>query len=130
MNQAFADSLLGQWHPSLRKRIASGTAVIGVIGLGYVGLPLAHALHGGGLPIIGFDVDQRKIDCIDRKENYLKHLGDDMISTLSESKKFSATTSFDRLVECDVSHHLCPDTTRQSPGARSLLHHRYSEANR
>lgn len=101
MNQA-THSQVGPVASELEERITSGTAVIGVIGLGYVGLPLAHALHSGGLPIIGFDVDQRKIDCIDHKENYLKHLGDDMISTLSESEKFSATTSFDRLGECDV----------------------------
>lgn len=101
MNQA-THSQVGQVASDLEERITSGRAVIGVIGLGYVGLPLAHALHGGGLSIIGFDVDQKKIDCIDSKENYLKHLGDDMISTLSESDKFSATTSFDRLDECDV----------------------------
>ena len=46
----------------LRERIETGKATVGVIGLGYVGLPLAHALHVGGLPIIGFDVDQNKID--------------------------------------------------------------------
>ena len=67
MNQA-SQTVVGPVASELEERIASGTAVIGVIGLGYVGLPLAHALHGGGLPIIGFDVDQRKIDCIDRKE--------------------------------------------------------------
>ena len=86
----------------LRERIETGKATVGVIGLGYVGLPLAHALHVGGLPIIGFDVDQNKIDCIDRKENYLKHLGDEMINTLAESDTFSATTSFERLGECDI----------------------------
>ena len=86
----------------LRERIETGKAVIGVIGLGYVGLPLAHALHEGGLPIIGFDVDKTKIDCIESKENYLKHLGDEMIVSLSESESFAATTAFDRLGECDV----------------------------
>jgi UDP-N-acetyl-D-glucosamine dehydrogenase len=86
----------------LERRIESNAATIGVIGLGYVGLPLAHALHKGGLPIIGFDVDERKIDCIDRKENYLKHLGDEMVVSLSDSDSFSATTSFERLGECDV----------------------------
>jgi UDP-N-acetyl-D-mannosaminuronate dehydrogenase len=62
----------------LRELIKTDRATVGVIGLGYVGLPLAAALHGGGLPVLGFDIDQRKIDCIARKENYLKHLGDDM----------------------------------------------------
>ncbi len=93
-----ADSAAGV----LERRIESNIATIGVIGLGYVGLPLAHTLHRGGLPVIGFDVDERKIDCIDRKENYLKHLGDDMVVSLSESDSFAATTSFERLGECDV----------------------------
>lgn len=93
---------MGNLASELSALIANDTAVIGVIGLGYVGLPLAHALHQGGLPIIGFDVDEAKIECISRKENYLKHLGDEMIESLSQSERFAATTSFDRLGECDV----------------------------
>jgi UDP-N-acetyl-D-glucosamine dehydrogenase len=86
----------------LRELIKTDRATVGVIGLGYVGLPLAAALHGGGLPVLGFDIDQRKIDCIARKENYLKHLGDDMIRSLAESDRFEATTDFSRLGEADV----------------------------
>ena len=82
--------------------LESNTAVVGVVGLGYVGLPLAHALHQGGLSIIGIDVDEEKVACIDRNENYLKHLGDEMVNTLSKSDRFSATTSFDQLADCDV----------------------------
>ena len=86
----------------LASRIDQGTAVVGVIGLGYVGLPLAHALHRGGMPVVGFDVDQRKIDAIAGRENYLKHLGDEMVTDLADSDRFSATTDFGRLGECDV----------------------------
>ena len=82
--------------------LENNTALVGVVGLGYVGLPLAHALHQGGLPVIGFDVDEHKIDCIEREENYLKHLGDEMIHALSKSDRFSATTSFDQLADCHV----------------------------
>ena len=46
----------------LHSKIENNTARVGVIGLGYVGLPLAHALHRGGLPVIGFDVDRKKIE--------------------------------------------------------------------
>jgi len=87
---------------SLQQRIADNSAVVGVIGLGYVGLPLAHALHRGGMRAIGFDVDERKIEAIASKQNYLRHLGDGMIEDLSDSDRFDATTSFDRLGECDV----------------------------
>lgn len=86
----------------LASKIETGTAVVGVIGLGYVGLPLAHALHRGGMPVVGFDVDQRKIDAIASRENYLKHLGDEMVTDLADSDRFSATTDFARLGECDV----------------------------
>ena len=86
----------------LAERIDQGTAVTGVIGLGYVGLPLAHALHRGGLPVIGFDVDRNKIEQIERGENYLNHLGTELVTDLQGSDRFSATTDFDRLAECDV----------------------------
>lgn len=85
----------------LRERLATGRAVVGVIGLGYVGLPLAHALHEGGLPVLGFDVDPAKIVALEKGENYLKHLGDDMTATLSKSDRFTATDDFARLGECD-----------------------------
>ncbi|MFM1822523.1 MAG: hypothetical protein RI967_789, partial [Planctomycetota bacterium] len=86
----------------LLARIEGCTAKVGVIGLGYVGLPLAHALHQGGLPVLGFDIDQRKIDAIAAGQNYLQHLGDDLITTLRDSARFEATTDFGRLGEADV----------------------------
>ncbi|MBC04293.1 MAG: UDP-N-acetyl-D-glucosamine dehydrogenase [Phycisphaerae bacterium] len=86
----------------LRTRIENDTARVGVIGLGYVGLPLAHALHRGGLAVIGFDVDRSKIESIEAKENYLRHLGDSMIEDLASSDRFEATDDFGRLGECDV----------------------------
>lgn len=89
-------------YTDLASKIATNTATVGVIGLGYVGLPLAHALHRGGLRGIGFDVDQSKIDAIAAKENYLRHLGDEMVVDLSESDRFEATTDFSKLGECDV----------------------------
>ena len=86
----------------LKERIATNKAVVGVIGLGYVGLPLAHALHEGGLPVLGFDIDPRKIEALDKGENYLKHLGAEMTTTLSRSDRFKATTDFSRLGEADA----------------------------
>ena len=55
----------------LKERIDSRHALVGIIGLGYVGLPLAHALHAGGLRILGFDSDPRKIESLAKGENYL-----------------------------------------------------------
>jgi UDP-N-acetyl-D-glucosamine dehydrogenase len=86
----------------LRGKIASREAVVGVIGLGYVGLPLAHTLHVGGLPILGFDIDPAKIEALAAGTNYLKHLGDEMTTDLSRSARFRATTDFERLGEADA----------------------------
>ena len=86
----------------LKRRIQSGEALVGIIGLGYVGLPLAHALHEGGLPILGFDIDESKIVALKEGRNYLKHLGPELIQSLSKSKRFSSTTDFSRLGEVDV----------------------------
>jgi len=102
----------------VKDRISANQAVVGIIGLGYVGLPLAHALHTGGLPVLGFDIDQSKIDALGAGRNYLIHLGDGMTKELAASKRFSATADFSRLGECDVvivcvptplGHHQEPD---------------------
>jgi UDP-N-acetyl-D-glucosamine dehydrogenase len=87
---------------SLKARLQSASALVGVIGLGYVGLPLAHALHHGGLRLLGFDVDASKIESIRQGRNYLKHFGDAMARDLGSSKRFAATNDFSRLGEPDV----------------------------
>lgn len=86
----------------LRQKIQSKTAVVGIVGLGYVGLPLADALHTGGLRVLGFDVDPSKIQNLEKGVNYLKHLGADMTERLSASDRFNATVDFDRLDEPDI----------------------------
>ncbi len=86
----------------LRRRIASNEALVGVIGLGYVGLPLAHAFHEGGLRVLGFDTDRAKIEALSEGRNYLTHLGHELTGALSRSPRFSATGEFDRLGECDA----------------------------
>lgn len=86
----------------LEQKIADRSVVIGIIGLGYVGLPLAFALHVGGAHIIGFDVDPAKVTAFAVKRNYLKHLGDEMFTELAESERFAVTTDFARLHEPDT----------------------------
>jgi UDP-N-acetyl-D-glucosamine dehydrogenase len=93
---------LNKTASELLSRIERCEAKIGVIGLGYVGLPLAHALHQGGLPVLGFDIDQGKIEAIAAGRNYLVHLGNELVTTLRDSKRFEATTDFSRLGEADV----------------------------
>lgn len=88
--------------------------------MGYVGLPLLHAFHKAGYPVIGFDVDGRKIDALHRGENYLKHLGGDMVSSMKSAGRFDATADMARLGDADVvivcvptplGRHMEPDMT-------------------
>jgi UDP-N-acetyl-D-glucosamine dehydrogenase len=103
---------------SLHQKIADASAVVGVIGLGYVGLPLMAAFARAGFPVIGFDVDPRKIDALHRGENYLQHLGKSLVSDMKQASKFDATTDMARLGACDaviscvptpLGHHREPD---------------------
>ena len=58
--------------------------MVGVLGLGYVGLPLLRAFWDAGFSVLGFDVDPKKIEMLERGENYLKHLGDGLARDMSE----------------------------------------------
>jgi len=86
----------------IRTKIDQRTATVGIIGLGYVGLPLAHAFHEGGLRVLGFDIDPSKIDALNAGRNYLPHLGAELTETLSASDRFGCTTDFTRLREADA----------------------------
>jgi UDP-N-acetyl-D-glucosamine dehydrogenase len=88
-------------QPHLDK-IASKTYTIGIIGLGYVGLPLMWTFHKNGMPVIGYDIDPTKIEHLKAGRSYIKHLGDDMMQVLSKSERCDATTDFSRLVESDA----------------------------
>jgi len=82
--------------------IEARTATVGVIGLGYVGLPLLAAFHRAGFRVIGFDVDPAKIVSLKRGENYLKHLGSRLAADMVEAGRFDATTDRGRLGEADA----------------------------
>ena len=84
----------------LRTKLSDADATCGVIGLGYVGLPLAHALQQGGFGVLGFDIDQSKIDALAQGRAYLSHLGSKIFEDL-KGGRFEATTEFDRLSEPD-----------------------------
>ncbi len=102
---------------ALRQKIESRQAVVGVIGLGYVGLPLLAAFHAAGFSVLGFDIDPSKISALKEGRNYLLHLGTDLVRNMLGSR-FDATADFARLSEADaiivcvptpLGHHLEPD---------------------
>lgn len=87
---------------TLSQKIASRSAVVGIIGLGYVGLPLARAFHDAGFKVLGFDIDQSKIDSIEAGKSYIKHLGDDFVRPMRDSGRFKATTDYRLMKDADA----------------------------
>jgi UDP-N-acetyl-D-glucosamine dehydrogenase len=85
----------------LLEMIEQKTARIGIIGLGYVGLPLAIHFGEKGFNVIGFDLDSRKIDKILHGESYIKHIPADQIKKMIDAKKFDVTIDFSRLSQAD-----------------------------
>tara|TARA_B100001123_G_scaffold251767_1_gene280910 strand:- start:3803 stop:5110 length:1308 start_codon:yes stop_codon:yes gene_type:complete len=86
----------------LRKTIENKTATIGVIGLGYVGLPLIDAFVRAGFRCIGFDVDQSKIDVLAAGDTYIDHVPASAIQGWLKKKQFVPTADMRRLSEPDA----------------------------
>jgi len=86
----------------LLQKIDDKEYTVGIVGLGYVGLPLMWTFHNNDMPVIGYDIDQHKIDCIQEGRPYIKHLGEEMMQCLSKSERCDATTDFNRLKEADA----------------------------
>jgi UDP-N-acetyl-D-glucosamine dehydrogenase len=85
-----------------RDRVKSRRAVVGVVGLGYVGLPLALRFHEAGFRVLGFDVDTRKVNKLNAGESYIDYIGPDRIRAARTSGRFEATTAFARAGEPDA----------------------------
>ncbi len=83
-------------------KISAGREVVGVIGLGYVGLPLAVNFAQAGVEVIGFDKSQAKVDKINHGENYIKDIRDAVLREVVDQVKLQATTDFSRMNECDA----------------------------
>ncbi|MFM8699748.1 MAG: nucleotide sugar dehydrogenase [Phycisphaerales bacterium] len=102
----------------LLKKIESKTATVGIVGLGYVGLPLSHACLKAGYKVVGFDIDQRKIDAIKAGKPYIVHLGQDFFDYLKSNDGFMGTADPKDLQKADailicvptpLGHHKEPD---------------------
>ena len=87
---------------SLLNAIQNKTAKVGVIGLGYVGLPLIDAFVNKGFTCIGYDVDTKKVDELNAGRSYIKHISSEKVQGWRDKKQFSATADMSRLGEADA----------------------------
>ena len=85
----------------INKKIQNRSAKIGVIGLGYVGLPLAIEFVQAGFDVIGIDIDENKINLINSGDNYIKDVNSKLLKKAVEEKKLSATNDFSIVEDMD-----------------------------
>lgn len=96
MNQPFSGSR------ELLDRIQRHQAHVGIIGLGYVGLPMALAFAEQGFRVLGFDVDPAKVEALMAGDCYIEHLDGGRLNAALKNERFEATAAFDRLGEPDA----------------------------
>ncbi|MGH6798214.1 MAG: nucleotide sugar dehydrogenase [Roseiarcus sp.] len=87
---------------ALVARFRDRSALIGIVGLGYVGLPLVSAMSEKGLAVTGFDVDGAKVASLNQGRSYIRHIPDRTVAALVERHKFRAATDFAELAEVDA----------------------------
>jgi UDP-N-acetyl-D-glucosamine dehydrogenase len=89
------------YYENLMGKISDKTARLGVIGLGYVGLPLAVEMAKAGFCVTGFDVQQKKVELVNEGHNYIGDVVDNDLSSLVAAKKLNATGDFSFIKDCD-----------------------------
>ena len=87
---------------AVRTLLETGDACVGVVGLGYVGLPLVGAIHDAGLRVVGYDTDPAKIAKLARGEAYIRTTRGDLFEVLAKSERFTATDRPGELAACDA----------------------------
>src|SRR4051812_34846339 len=92
----------GRTSENLLARLRARDARIGVIGLGYVGLPLAVEFARAGFPVTGFDVDPAKVADIRRGHSYIPDVAQDDLAKVAQSGRLTATTDRGELAAMDV----------------------------
>jgi len=103
MTSHLAETSVPTVFAELLRRIESGSATIGICGLGYVGLPLAKAaVEGSNFRIIGFDTDGDKIRRLNSRQSYIRHVTSAMIAHMADTRRFEATDDFNRIAELDA----------------------------
>src|SRR5438045_1586768 len=99
---------------ALKEKIASKTARVGIVGLGYVGLPLAVEFGRAGFSVTGIDVQPAKVDQLNRGSSYIQGVPDSLFTPLVDGKKFTATTDFSIIRELDTINICVPTPLRKT----------------
>lgn len=116
----------------LIEKFQKKSATIGIVGLGYVGLPLAIEFVEAGVNVLGLDIDDEKIQKLSAGQSYIKHIGETAVKKMATSGSFKATTDFstsskaDALIMCvptPLDHHQAPDLSFVLNTIDSLLPH-------
>lgn len=89
-------------HAQLLERIQQKSVSVGIIGLGYVGLPLIRAFINAGYTVIGYDTDRQKVERLRAGKSYIKHVPSAWLQEWIAGDKFTATDDMGRLGEADV----------------------------
>jgi UDP-N-acetyl-D-glucosamine dehydrogenase len=86
----------------LARRLEARSAHVGVVGLGYVGLPLAVSCARAGFAVTGFDIDPAKIEALNAGRSYIEAVAADDLARQLEGRRFAASAEFSLLARCDV----------------------------
>ncbi len=115
-----------------KKRIQQRQITVGVIGLGYVGYPLALLFAEAGFCVIGFDLDESKIEAINSGKGYMQHIAEERIHAMWTQKKIRATADFSLVKQCEaliicvptpLNKHLEPDLKYVEATCRAIAPH-------
>lgn len=109
---------------NLEQKLRNKTAVIGIIGLGYIGLPLALAFSEAGFRVLGFDIKQKKVDLVNQGQSYIADISGNRILSVVANNLLEATTDKSRLKEVDA---ICicvptPLTKTKKPNLSYVIH--------
>lgn len=121
---------------NLLNKINNREAVIGVVGLGYVGLPLAVEKAKAGYRVIGFDVQQARVDQVNAAQNYIGDVVDKDLDEMVKSGQLTATTDYQRISEVDavaicvptpLDNYMQPDTSYVESSANQIAKYAHKE---
>lgn len=120
----------------LKQKILDRTVTLGVVGLGYVGLPLAVEKAKAGFHVIGFDVQEQKVDMVNQGHNYIGDVVDSDLERIVREGYLRATTDFASVARCDcvciavptpLDAHQQPDISYVRSSAQSIMPHMHQD---